>query len=69
MSDNENEEKKVSETTAEGKEADAGDGDGEVYDTRNEVLEDSNEAGYQVTKPNIENNHVKYTCEGVDDNG
>lgn len=33
------------------------------------MLEDLNEAGFQVTKPNIENNHVKYTCEGVDDNG
>jgi len=46
MSDAE-EEKKVTEATADQKdEAGNEDGDGEVYDTKNEVLEDFNEAGY-----------------------
>lgn len=69
MSDGE--EKKISETedkAVDKKEQDE-DGDGEVYNQSNDVLEDSNEASWKVFNPQIKNGHVEYSCKGQDDNG
>jgi len=61
MSDYE-EEKKASEEQAE-------DGDGEVYNTANEVILSANEAAFRCYNPIMKGSHIEYVCCGVDEKG
>ena len=69
MSDVETEERKVSENNeGAGKEAPE-DGDGEVYNQANSVLEEGNEEEHTCTNPQMKSGHIEYTCKGSDSQG
>ena len=45
------------------------DGDGEVYNQTNEVLEEGNERQFTIINPSMKNGHIEYSCSGVDEQG
>jgi hypothetical protein len=45
------------------------DGDGEVYNQSNEVLEEKSEGGWKVINPTMTGGHIVYMCQGVDEDG
>jgi hypothetical protein len=60
------EEKKASEQNqegdAQGDKEQAEDGDGEVYNQGNDVLEEGSEAGFRCSNPQMRSGHIEYSC-------
>lgn len=68
MSDEE--EKKVTEGDEAQADKDAADeGDGEVYNQANDVLEEGNESQFKCFNPQMKSGHIEYMCAGTDSQG